>query len=259
MDRQHIKYFDVNECGRDFVVGDIHGCIKEFNDALRSVRFDKEVDRVFCVGDLVDRGPDSLRCLDLLLEPWFHSVKGNHEVLWYFAHLRFFQSDRYIFLHNGGELLDDEEQIKKYASLIEEMPYLIEVNTKSGRKIGIVHAEIPSYINSWNSIKNMLEQSSNPDTSADIDMHPISSLVWGRSRISKFVSHSNVENLFPKVEGIDEIYVGHTIVPEPIKYQQFNYIDCGAVLSYWLSESKLQEGIKEGRYNDPRLIIMEIL
>lgn len=39
------------------------------------------------VGDLVDRGPDSIGCLKLLEAPWFHAVMGNHEqlLLNYFA------------------------------------------------------------------------------------------------------------------------------------------------------------------------------
>ena len=39
--------------------------------ALLNVDFDFEVDRVFSVGDLIDRGPDSLKCLELVLNKWF--------------------------------------------------------------------------------------------------------------------------------------------------------------------------------------------
>ncbi|MFP3335214.1 serine/threonine protein phosphatase, partial [Pseudomonas sp. SIMBA_064] len=40
---------------------------------------DKSVDRLIAVGDLIDRGPGMLDGLKLLGEPWFFTVKGNHE------------------------------------------------------------------------------------------------------------------------------------------------------------------------------------
>lgn len=256
---KHIQIFQPNFTGRDFVVGDIHGCIKEFNKALWSVGFDKSVDRVFSVGDLVDRGPESLKCLDLLMEPWFHAVKGNHEILWYNAHMdSYTYSDRYIFLHNGGEMVENEELVKKYSSLIESMPYLIELTLKSGKRVGIIHAEIPTYVDSWEKLKEIIENDISPDRSSNVDTHPISSLIWGRSRIYKFKAAQYNDKAFPEIEGIDEIYVGHTIVPEPVKYQQFNYIDCGAFLPYWLSEEHLTRKKESGKYGEPRLVIKEL-
>lgn len=68
-----------NTSGRDFVVGDLHGQRRELERQLEVARFDIRRDRLFSVGDLVDRGPDSLETLALIAEPWFHSVLGNHE------------------------------------------------------------------------------------------------------------------------------------------------------------------------------------
>jgi len=41
-----------------WVVGDIHGCAREFDDLLRVIRFDAARDEVWCAGDLVNTGPD---------------------------------------------------------------------------------------------------------------------------------------------------------------------------------------------------------
>ena len=49
-----------NRMGRDFVVGDVHGCFRTLERCLRQVRFDRDRDRLFSVGDLVSRGPHSL-------------------------------------------------------------------------------------------------------------------------------------------------------------------------------------------------------
>ena len=62
-----------------WVVGDIHGCFSMLMDKLRQCRFDPWQDLLVSVGDVIDRGPDSLRCLALLPEAWVVAVRGNHE------------------------------------------------------------------------------------------------------------------------------------------------------------------------------------
>ena len=46
---------------------------------LVQIEFDEKVDRLFSVGDLVDRGPESPRALEWLAKPWFFACRGNHE------------------------------------------------------------------------------------------------------------------------------------------------------------------------------------
>jgi serine/threonine protein phosphatase 1 len=67
--------------GQDFVVGDIHGQHDKLVNALALVGFNFIEDRLFSVGDLVDRGKGSKKVVDLLQESWFDAVKGNHEQL----------------------------------------------------------------------------------------------------------------------------------------------------------------------------------
>ncbi|WP_323119921.1 metallophosphoesterase [Burkholderia alba] len=68
-----------NLAGRDFVVGDLHGCVDPLRALLHDARFDAARDRLFAVGDLVDRGAQPEAALALLDRPWFFSVLGNHE------------------------------------------------------------------------------------------------------------------------------------------------------------------------------------
>lgn len=76
-----LKVLEPNTLGRDFIVGDLHGCFDQVQLFLSWIHFDGSKDRLFSVGDLVDRGPKNQECLRLLEKPWFHSVKGNHEDL----------------------------------------------------------------------------------------------------------------------------------------------------------------------------------
>lgn len=253
-----IKSFSPNEHGRDFVVADIHGCYDELRKELFKVGFDNSRDRLFSVGDLMDRGPKGDKCFDLLEQPWFHAVMGNHELLWYYAHMRYTASDRYIFLQNGGEMIQEEETVKRYANRIESLPFMIEVQLKSGKNIGIIHAEIHPRIASWGVAKKMLMEDNNPMLNASFDNHPTGHLLWGRSRIKTFWNNGEDENYYNEITGIDEIFCGHTIMVEPTKIKNVNYIDCGAFIPYWLSEGQIEKRKKAGKLVEARLTLREL-
>src|SRR5262245_44280481 len=65
--------------GRLIAIGDIHGCHLEFADLLARVGGRRD-DRLILLGDLVNRGPDSNRVLDLAREHQALALLGNHEL-----------------------------------------------------------------------------------------------------------------------------------------------------------------------------------
>jgi bis(5'-nucleosyl)-tetraphosphatase (symmetrical) len=74
---------------RRIFVGDIQGCREELERLLEAVRFDPAGDRLEPVGDVVNRGPDSLGTLRLLRSLDAGGVLGNHDVhLLHLAHRR---------------------------------------------------------------------------------------------------------------------------------------------------------------------------
>ncbi len=47
----------------DYAIGDLQGCRQPFRALLEAIGFDPRTDRVWLVGDLINRGPESLDTL----------------------------------------------------------------------------------------------------------------------------------------------------------------------------------------------------
>ena len=65
-----------------YVVGDIQGCLEPFMALLARLKFNPDTDRLWSVGDLVNRGPGNIDTLR-----WFYEhrdnvtmVLGNHDL-----------------------------------------------------------------------------------------------------------------------------------------------------------------------------------
>lgn len=198
-----LQKHDRNAQGRDFIVGDIHGQYDLLMEAMARVEFDKARDRLFSVGDLIDRGAASFTCLSLPFEPWFFGVRGNHEML---ADAAFDDVDgrawdlwqinggSWAYLHHMGEV----RTILRAA--LAHLPYARQVEV-AGKQIGIVHAEPPA---DWALIEHADKQA----------------LVWSRKRITECDT--------TPVANIDAVVVGHTILEQPETWGNVHYIDTGA-------------------------------
>jgi hypothetical protein len=65
--------------GRLIAIGDIHGCYQEFGDLLERLNLTKD-DQLVLLGDLVNRGPDTGKVIDLARAHRAISLLGNHEL-----------------------------------------------------------------------------------------------------------------------------------------------------------------------------------
>lgn len=193
----------LNRKGRDFFVGDLHGCYALLEHHLNRVRFDSTIDRLISVGDLADRGPSSLECVHLIEQPWFFAVRGNHEDMAIGVHRGGWSPNN--FAMNGGHWffeLDQPTQ-ERVVQLMETLPYTIEVPI-GNKLVGVLHADC--LVNSWKAFDGIYNKES---------------VLWGRGRIGR--------NDPTWVRDVDAVVVGHTPVKKIGALGNVVYIDTGAV------------------------------
>lgn len=199
-----------NEAGRDFVVGDVHGCFSVLDQAIRALDFHPENDRLFSVGDLIDRGPESHRTLEFLAKPWFYAVLGNHERLLLDSGDPEIMA---IWLVNGGDWWLEQSLAtqNQFRDALTQLPYAIEVETVQG-PVGIVHADVPRHM-AWPAFVEAVVQG---------DAGVLETSIWGRSRA---LGHVTVG-----VAGIVRVFCGHTVCLERVRQvANVSCIDTGAV------------------------------
>jgi len=254
-----IKTLATNTKGRDFVISDLHGSLSCFNNLLKNINFDETVDRIISVGDLIDRGPHSQECLNLLYKPWFHSVLANHELMMLnaFSPAAF----THMWWNNGGDWgfeqwndwnqRDNKNRIPEDRSvelfglveLVKELPYVITVSNKAGKKFHILHAELPA-----GGVEVDDELMADP-----VRLHRLATVrrgegdavLWSRAVFGRLYE-ANLQNKDKLVRGIaydnrkmiyndklSHIISGHTIVQTPVTIVGQTNIDTGAFDSYW--------------------------
>jgi len=65
-----------------YAIGDIQGCYQSFRKLLKTIQFDPNNDRLLLAGDMINRGPDSLKTMAFILEHQnsIDAVLGNHDL-----------------------------------------------------------------------------------------------------------------------------------------------------------------------------------
>ncbi len=227
-----------------YVISDIHGCLDQFHELLEKIDF-KEDDRLYVLGDMVDRGEAPLEVLHEVV-----SMKnaiplwGNHDLLAY-LNLR----DIVFEEENGVEraLVPEEEGFmlwfndggsataKEFAELTEESRTMIMDDFKALRVYEMIELNGKSFILTHADLGNF-----SPDK--EISDYSLEELLFSRPDIGK--RYFDDPDTF--------IVNGHTPTPllnaeHEAKVLEENghiLIDCGCVYGGRLAAYRLDDGQK---------------
>lgn len=218
-----IALHSINRAGTDYICGDIHGRFSLLETQLKNIGFDPTKDRLFSLGDLINRGNESESVLEWLEKPWFHAIQGNHERLFLQAFSISNGKVRKRSKIRGGEWTESlsDRQLTRIFEYINVLPVAIELDLVCGSKVGLVHAELPSRCD-WNNVASILRQAK-PE---DVDRHPtIKGMLWDRSQARlPGAMLSRIE----AVENISHVYHGHTILDDYRTIANRTFMDLGS-------------------------------
>ena len=240
----------VNNSGRDFIIGDLHGFMDSLDALMSHVNFDYSADRLFSVGDLVDRGPHSEKALDLIGHQWFYPVMGNHDMM-LLKYIESHLSDNprsldqrtrtysRAFSLNGGEgwvrpHLSDHDLLNSWVTKLKSMPLVRCVD--STHPFNVAHAELIAVENTdagkWT--QHTLSESA---SLWDKEHHIVGfddygswedHVMWGREIRFGITHNANIE--YPDLH---RTYVGHTVTKAKngVIVSAFNHVfmDTGAM------------------------------
>ncbi len=118
---------------REIAISDIHGCFLTFIKLLETIKYNPNEDKLYILGDCIDRGPSSKQVLDWIMKKQAEKadilvLRGNHEQLM----LRASESPkRYeLWMRNGGQQVIDSFEVenflgidKKYWDFLNALPF----------------------------------------------------------------------------------------------------------------------------------------
>lgn len=211
-----------------WVVGDLHGCYTNLMNRLDAVGFEADKDLLISVGDLVDRGTENVECLDLINQPWFRAVRGNHEQMMLDAVLG--SGSILHWMQNGGSWfynLDADQQIlvRSLVHKAQKLPLIIELK-KGGKKFVICHADYPS---------------DEYEFGKPVDAEMV---IWNRDRVSTAMDLADkVPMTDLLIPGADLFIFGHTPAIRTMRFSNQLYIDTGAVFTAHLTLVNIGEAL----------------
>lgn len=221
-----------NAAGRDYLVGDLHGHRERLERELDRIGFDPRSDRLLSVGDLIDRGPDSLGTLSLIEERWFHGVLGNHELmlLHYLGRYCSRVHSRKSFVARGGRWVADlgsaqRKRLKRLADTLETLPLALHVD--GDVPFNVMHGDLLPIG------ERQTDLHEHPTVRMhDADHATSSRLNLGEARACGLTGLTFSQHAVKISErpfgGLELTYVGHTPVPYVTVHNSYVYIDQGA-------------------------------
>lgn len=131
------SYIPKYDARQRWAIGDIHGCAKTLEELIRTIDLRKQ-DQLYLLGDYINKGPDSLGVLDLMIFLQkkgynIHPIRGNHEQIFLdFCKLKRKAKKQKKAFNLAQKVLSPElidhwgDPIPKYFDFIKSLPHYLE-------------------------------------------------------------------------------------------------------------------------------------
>ena len=226
-----------------YVIGDIHGCFNEFLNILNQINL-KEDDRLYLVGDYVDRGSQSGKVLEWLenCPPNVFPIKGNHD-------LEFAQSIALMQqIDSSAELFTDYDSVEDTKNLYDTARYVMKGHG----------TEFLKYFDHYDTICRLIEDDEVPFSKLQqwADMlvgYPFfyrfpfrdKECVVVHAGYTEGLSAEDAENfyIYAREEAIQDGGIDHGLVVaghNPTIYNDYMFYNEGKVFSYYNKEKDCQ-------------------
>lgn len=214
---EYVQHIPANRTGRDFYMGDVHGAFNLVKKALKLVNFNPACDRLFVTGDLINRGKHSDLAMHYLSQPWFFSIKGNHEEIFIDNFKNGFKAAKkkdnlqdkdysWIFNHSA-------KYAKRLVEMFKQLPVAFVID-RDGYEDAMVHGNVLQDTK-WKPFVKLL---------AEGDKKTIDNTIHERHRYDADDRTG--------VMGIYRIFLGHTPLDDGTRaLGNCHYIDTGAYLA----------------------------
>lgn len=251
---------DLTAARRLLVAGDIHGHLDRLKAALAAAEYDPAAgDRLILLGDLLDRGPDVLAIYDWLeANPSVIHILGNHDEM-LIASLGLSEMNQWNnpvnLLKNGGQWLLNfapsakgdvgtlmaaligsdaapadvpnivDPRIIRFAERLAKSPVAITVTTPWGRKVALVHADVPR--ETWTETISALESPNEAEAIATRIACTWERRLFNRMEHARRFGPEALAQLDIAIPDVDHVFLGHSIVSEPTTAANLTWLDTG--------------------------------
>ena len=194
---------------RQFVMGDIHGAHKALLQCLHLADFNIEIDRLYCLGDVCDRGPQVFESIETLLTiKNLVFVLGNHD-FWTLEWAKTGKIDEIWYMQGGSDTL------KSYP-----------------RGFPVEHRKFLEGASYYHLDENGLFVHGGIDPGRPLEKQDPGEFIWNRDLARIALSRSNT-NPCPSITGYQSVYIGHTPTinsgsTEPFQACEVWFMDTGA-------------------------------
>ena len=214
----------LDENKRHFVFGDIHGRYTTFQRLLELIHYDASTDVIYSVGDLIDRGPDSVSVVEFFKQPHCHAILGNHEQM--VLNLRDWEpvwmdpwNGGPATLHSLKKLGYDRNWLASFCS---GLPICLDVGDETQESsFRLIHAECPL---DWSESELMHYLSA-------LSRHEVAEerLLWGRTDITNVIDYLESGNgdalAVADARSSRAVFCGHTPLTDVVSAFNVHWID----------------------------------